>query len=298
MNISEPEFNNIRHLVKRLCGIWLTDDKKYLVVSRLASVLKKNQIESYSALVQRASSANNIRLHEEIIEAITTHETSFNRDGHPFEEFRRTILPNLIATRAECQRVAGLPFGKIRIWSAAVSTGQEAYSLAMGILEHIQTQPRNAANGFVVTPENFSILGTDICASSLSTAKEGCYHERDLERGLGNDLKQKSFVERERKFWIHQAAKNLIDFRRLNLIHPFGDLVGMDMVLCRNVLIYFDDSTKRAVTEQLIMCLAPGGMLMLGAAESIPVLPPGIVQEQFGRTVVFRKSAAKQMATL
>jgi chemotaxis protein methyltransferase CheR len=114
-----------------------------------------------------------------------------------------------------------------------------------------------------------------------------------LERGLINDLQQKYFVERERKFWIHQAAKNLIDFRRLNLIHPFGDLVGMDMVLCRNVLIYFDDSTRRTVTEQLTMCLAPGGMLMLGAAESIAVLPPGIVQEQFGRTVVFRKSAAK-----
>ncbi len=290
MNLSDQEFQAIRQLVQNLCGIWLGDDKKYLVKTRLESVVKRNELSAYSELSHRASVASKIRLQEEVIEAITTNETSFNRDGHPFEAFRRMLLPKLIAQRLMRQQALGLPFGKLRIWSAAASTGQEAYSLAMAVLDYIQTQPRNAAHGFLVTPENFSILGTDISSQALEVAIQGVYHERELERGITIDQKQKYFVGTHGKFSIHPQVKSLVEFKRLNLVKQFSDLNGFDLVLCRNLLIYFDEPTRKQVTEQLTNSLAPGGMLMLGAVESLPFLPKGIIQEQIGKTVVYRKA--------
>ncbi len=290
MKLSDQEFQETRLLVQKLCGIWLGDDKKYLVKTRLESVLKRNQLLAYSELIQHASDASNIRLQDEIIEAMTTNETSFNRDGHPFEAFRRTILPGLIANRLARQRTTGLPFGTLRMWSAAASTGQEAYSLAMAVLDHIQTQPRNAANGFLVAPENFSILGTDISAQAISVATEGVFQDRELARGLTVDQKQKYFIDTHGKFSIHPQVKKMVAFKKLDLVKPFQNMNGFDVVLCRNLLIYFDEPTRRQVTDQLAKSLVPGGVLMLGAVESLPWLPTGIVQEQIGKTSIFRKT--------
>jgi chemotaxis protein methyltransferase CheR len=289
MNLSEQEFQATRLLVQNLCGIWLGDDKKYLVRTRLESLLERNKLSAYSELVQRASVASNVRLHDEIIEAITTNETSFNRDGHPFEAIRQTILPRLIANRLARQRSTGLPFGKLRIWSAAASTGQEAYSLAMAILDHIHTQSRNAATELCVRPENFSILGTDISPQALRVATLGVYQERELERGLTKEQQKKYFIGAHGKFSAHPQVMKMVDFRRLDLVKPFTDMNGFELVLCRNALIYFDEPTRRRVVDQLVKSLAPGGILMLGAVESLPYLPTGIAQEQIGKTIVFRK---------
>ncbi len=291
MNLSDQEFHEIRLLVKSLCGIWLGDDKKYLVKSRLEPVVKRNELSGYTELIQRAAVASNVRLHEEIIESITTKETSFNRDEHPFVAIQQTILPRLIANRLVRQRTTGLPFGKLRIWSAAASTGQEAYSLAMAVLDHIRKQPRNAAQGLLVTPDNFSITATDISSQALSVASQGVYHQRDIERGLTKD-QHKYFVAHNGKYSIHPQVKQLIDFKRLNLVKPFAEMNGFDLVLCRNLLIYFDEPTRRQVMLQLTSSLASGGMLLLGAVESLPWLPSGIIQEQIGKTVVFRKLIA------
>ena len=289
MNLSDTEFNEIRRLVKRLCGIWLTDDKEYLIRTRFESVLLHNNLSSFAEFIQAASNPTNLRLHDEIIEAITTKETSFNRDGHPFDEFRRTILPNLIVTRLERQRLAGLPFGKMRIWSAAASTGQEAYSLAIAILEYVETQTSKKTNGFLVNVDNFSIVGTDISTKAIRIAKEGCYHGHELNRGLSIDSKQRYFREHHGKFTIEPEAKNMVEFRRINLVNSFADMNGNDLILCRNLLIYFDEPTRKLVVDQLAASLTPGGLLMLGAAESLSTIPPGLVQEQMGRTIVFRK---------
>jgi chemotaxis protein methyltransferase CheR len=290
MKLSDQEFRDLRLLIQRLCGIWLGDDKKYLIQSRLEPVLHRKKLHSYADLATKAADARGALLQTDIIEAITTKETSFNRDCHPFEEFRKTILPLLIQTRADRQRTASLPFGKLRIWSAAASTGQEAYSLAIAVLEFIKTQHRLGSDRFLVGPENFQILGTDISADALKVAKTGQYNARDLERGLDAESKRLYFVESDGQYEAIPPLKNMIEFQRLNLVQPTTDMSCFEVVLCRNLLIYFDEATRRSVLEQLCARLSTGGILMLGAAESATLLPKGVAQVQMGKTIVYQKS--------
>ncbi|MEQ1826147.1 MAG: protein-glutamate O-methyltransferase CheR [Pirellula sp.] len=288
MNLSEREFNEIRQIIKGLCGVWLGDDKMYLVHTRLEPVIERFRISSYQELANRLAASANMALQDEVIEAITTNETSFNRDGYPFDEFRRSLLPNLIARRNTRQSASGLPFGKLRIWSAAASTGQEAYSLAIGVSDFVSAC-NGVFNGCQITTDNFSILATDISATALRIAKDGAYHERELDRGISNDQKLKYFVSQSGKFVVANEIGRLVEFRRLNLAKSFMELSGLDLIFCRNILIYFDEPTRNQVTEQLVHSLAPGGMLILGAAESLSQLPKGMIQEQFGNTIVFRR---------
>jgi len=291
MNLTEQEFKDIRLLVQRLSGIWLGEDKQYLIRSRLEPVLRNNKFSSYAELVLRASGPAGLALQEEIIEAITTKETSFNRDGHPFEEFRRTLLPELIRNKFERQRSIGLPFGKLRIWSSASSTGNEAYSLAMAILEYIELQPQAGLNPIRLTSESFHILASDISEQALQKAREGSYYEWELDRGLSNELKQKYFDKSDSCFTVKPAIRGMVEFKRLNLIKPFTDIGGFDLVLCRNLLIYFDQNMRREIVDRLVASLTNGGILMLGASESLSVLPKGLVQSQVGRTIVYRKTS-------
>ena len=291
MNLTEQEFKDIRLLVQRLSGIWLGEDKQYLIRSRLEPVLRNNKLSSYAELVLRSSGSAGLALQEEIIEAITTKETSFNRDGHPFEEFRRTLLPELIRNKFDRQRSIGLPFGKLRIWSSASSTGNEAYSLAMAILEYVEAQPQNGLNPIRLSSESFHILASDISEQALQKAREGSYYEWELDRGLSNELKQKYFERNDSCYTVKPVIRGMVEFKRLNLIKPFTDIGGFDLVLCRNLLIYFDQNTRREIVDKLVASLTNGGILMLGASESLSVLPKGLVQSQVGRTVVYRKAA-------
>ena len=292
MNLSDQEFKDIRLLVQRLSGIWLGEDKQYLIRSRLEPVLRLNKLSSYAELVLQSVGVAGLALQEEIIEAITTKETSFNRDGHPFEEFRRTLLPELIRNKFDRQRSIGLPFGKLRIWSAASSTGNEAYSLAMAILEYIEAQAQNGFNTIRLTSDSFQILASDISEQALQKAREGSYYEWELDRGLSNELKLKYFDKNDSNFTVKPAIRAMVEFKRLNLIKPFADINGFDLVLCRNLLIYFDQHTRREIVEKLVNSLTQGGILMLGASESLTVLPKGLVQSQVGRTVVYRKASS------
>ncbi len=289
MNLSDQEFKDLCRLIKDLCGIWLGEDKRYLVQSRLEPVLHVNGLSAYAELAARASSPMGMKLQNEVVEAITTKETSFNRDGHPFEEIRKSILPLLIQARLARQIATGLPFGKLRIWSAAASTGQEAYSLGIAILEFIREQPKTAANRFLVGPENFHILGTDISERALRIARLGRYNARDIERGTDNDTKKKYFVERSDEFEVTQNLRNLVEFQCLNLIRPLVDASCFELILCRNLLIYFNESTRGAVLDHMAKRLTSGGILMLGSAENTNSLPAELIQVQCGRTIVYRK---------
>ena len=289
MKLSDQEFDDLRRLIQKLCGICLGDDKQYLIRDRLESVLVRNQLSSYGDLVQRVA-VGDARLSDEIIEAITTNETSFNRDGYPFDELRRTILPMLIQTRMERQRASGLPFGRIRIWSAAASTGQEAYSVGIAILEYIDSQLRDASNRFLVGPESFLVVGTDISIDALQVAKEGKYKAWEVDRGLSLVAKKKYFAEHDGNFQVVKPLRSLVDFHRLNLVQPTTDASPFDLILCRNLLIYFDESTRKRVIESLIQRLLPGGVMILGAAESLSILPAGLIQKQLDRTVIYCKN--------
>ena len=156
------------------------------------------------------------------------------------ETFRDFLLPDLIANRISRQRAAGLPFGKLRLWSSAASTGQEAYSLAMVISDFLQTQPTITSKANPLKFENFSILGTDISAQAIEYASKGIYSVRELERGLTVDQKRKYFLESHGNFTVHSQIKGMVEFKRMDLTKPFVDANSVDFILCRNLLIYFD----------------------------------------------------------
>ncbi len=289
MTLSEKEFNEIRKLIRDLCGICLGDEKRYLVQSRLEPILHRNKIATYSDLALRCASSLGLQLQEQVVEAITTKETSFNRDGHPFEELRNFILPDLIRSRMLRQQALKQPFGKLRIWSTAASTGQEVYSVAIAILKLLKS-PSNAESGRMrYGIENFHILGTDISNEALRIAKAGTYCQRDLDRDYEPASSKEYFIEKNGNFEISDPIRKMVEFRQVNLIRPIIDPTIYDLILCRNILIYFDEPTRNSVLNQLVDRLTPGGILMLGAAESIGPTIRGLTQTQFGRTTAYRK---------
>jgi chemotaxis protein methyltransferase CheR len=287
MKLSHAAFNAIRTVVHDLCGIVIAEDKQYLVKSRLEPILHGNGLVSYESLVERLKQPNSLLLQEQIIEAITTKETSFNRDGHPFEELRSSILSELARRWIERKSKGRLSQPRVRIWCAAVATGQEAYSVAMAVADFLAVR---SVPGLIV--DDFSILASDISASALATAREGRYTSAQLARGL--TIKQRDqFFRQEDGAWIVDASlRRMMEFRRLNLVLPLPDLGSFDLILCRNILIYLDESTRRRLCKSLHSALNPHGILMIGAAESLYGVTDGFSTERLGNTIVHRKQKA------
>ncbi len=284
MQLSPDTFGEIRKTVHDLCGIVIADDKQYLVVTRLEPVLKRNGFRSYESLVQALTRPNALHLREQIIEAITTRETSFNRDGHPFEELRRFILPEIASRLLERRAATGIRLQKARLWCAAVATGQEAYSAAMAVWDFLASRP-----GLGLCLDDFPILATDISVEALATAREGRYSTSEVSRGM-TDQQRDRFFHRDSRGWVvDPAVRRMIEFRRLNLVQPLPNLGTFDVILCRNFLIYLDDDNRRRLCQSLHQALNPGGILMIGAAESIYGLTDVFSTERIGNTVVHRK---------
>jgi len=284
MQLSPAAFNDIRKAVHDLCGIVISEDKQYLVKSRLEPILQRNGLASYELLVQRLKQPNSLLLQEQMIEAITTNETSFNRDGHPFEELRRSILPELASHLIDRRATTRLSYPKARIWCAAVATGQEAYTVAMGVADFLSTR---SAGG--LTLDDFPILASDICSNALATAREGRYSSAELDRGV-TAVQRDRFFRQENGAWLVDASlRRMVEFRRLNLVLPLPDLATFDLILCRNLLIYLDDATRRRLCHGLHSRLNPQGILMIGAAESLYGVTDAFSPECLGNTVVYRK---------
>ena len=186
---------------------------------------------------ERLKQPNSLLLQDQIVEAITTKETSFNRDGHPFEELRRSILPEArestdregAATRSPRSR-------RLRIWCAAVATGQEAYSVAMAVADFLASRP-----GLGLTLDDFPILASDISRCSLRIAREGRYSSAELARGLSAEQRDRYFRQEKGGWVVDASLRRMIEFRRLNLVQPLPDLGTFDLILCRNLLIYLDE---------------------------------------------------------
>ena len=178
-----------------------------------------------------------------------------------------------------------------RLIALASESGRSKTALAReAILEYIESQPQNGLNPIRLSSDSFHILASDISEQALLKAREGSYYEWELDRGLSNELKQKYFEKNDSCFTVKPVIRGMVEFKRLNLIKPFTDIGGFDLVLCRNLLIYFDQNTRREIVDKLVASLTNGGILMLGASESLSVLPKGLVQSQVGRTVVYRKT--------
>ncbi len=244
------DFDVYKDLLMEKSGLVLTPDKSYLLDSRLTPVAKKWGFETLDKMSAALRGVADPGLIKDIIEAMTTNETSFFRDTRPFDTFRDVMIPHIIKTRG-AQR-------KVRIWCAAASSGQEPYSLAMVIKEH------GGLNGW-----NIEIVGTDISTDILDTAKEGIYSQFEVQRGMPITMLMKYFEQVDEKWHIKPEIKNMIQYRYFNLLDSMTGLGRFDIVFCRNVLIYFDRETKGKVLGKIKAQLAPDGYLFLGGAETV-----------------------------
>lgn len=242
-------FVALQNFLLKSSGLSLDREKQYLVEARLNPVIQQSGLKDLSELVARLEADR--ALARKVTEAMTVNETFFFRDRAPFEGFRNAILPDLLKARAQKRR--------IRLWSAACSTGQEPYSLAM-ILDE---EARRLAGWSV------DIVATDIAESVLKKAREGVYSHFEAQRGVPMSHLVRYFTKRKDQWAINQNIKARVDFRQQNLMGDFSHLGVFDVIYCRNVLIYFAPEQKRDVLARLTRALAPDGYLVLGAAESV-----------------------------
>jgi chemotaxis protein methyltransferase CheR len=243
-----PEaFAEISGLVRRRAGIVLTPDKNYLLETRLGPVLQRFGLPTLAALGAKLKSQPGETMERAVVEALTTHESSFFRDGKPFEHLTK-LLPKLAASRPATQ--------PLRIWSAACSTGQEPYSIAMLAADTLPGR-------------RIEILATDISREVLERAKEGCFTQFEVQRGLPIRSLMKHFKQDGPRWQISKELRGMIRFEERNLLGELGSLGKFDVIFCRNVLIYFDAPTKTRVLEALGKQLAPDGVLYLGGAETV-----------------------------
>ena len=251
MKVGPQELPALAAFLKRRSGVVIDASKAYLVEARLAPVMRRHGIDGFPALVERIRAGREPALEQDVLSAMMTHETSFFRDKGPFETVR-LMLPDLIRRRAVARHLV--------IWSAAASTGQEAYSLAMVLAEHF----REALAGWSVR-----ILATDFSEAVLARAREGLFADIEVARGLPQELRDKYFVRLQGKWSISHECRRRVEFRRLNLIEPWQGIPPCDIVFLRNVLIYFDIPTRAKILERMHGVVRPDGALFLGGAETM-----------------------------
>jgi len=248
--VTPLDYDFLRKLLKERSGLDLSADKQYLVESRLLPLARKAGLPGIPELVQRMKSGAEA-LTVEVVEAMTTNETFFFRDKIPFDHLRDTILPALLQSRASRKT--------LRIWSAAGSTGQEPYSIAMVLKEKAA-----ALLGWRI-----EIVATDLSQEVLEKSRAGLYSQFEVQRGLPIQLLVKYFTQIGELWQINSELRGMVQHRQLNLLQDFSHLGKFDVIFCRNVLIYFDQQTKINIFERMARVIEPDGMLMLGAAESV-----------------------------
>ena len=276
----------MQSVILSLCGVLIGPDKQYLIQQRLGPVAKASGCKSFGDLHRQLHNGASAKLATEVINAITTNETFFFRDGHPFITLKTRVLPKLMEKLQEKKQLPGIAgSNKIRIWSVASSTGQEAYSLAMLIDECLYEHRR-----FCLSANDFYILSTDISKTVLAQAREGVYDRLEMSRGLSNDRKMRYFTGKGDKWQIIKRLRDMVDFRYMNLTKPFPMLGRFDLLLCRNVLIYFDDKTRRNIYLQFHRILEPHGHLLLGSTENLYQMTEKFESERMGSTILYVKT--------
>lgn len=280
------EFFLLTELFNSLFGLALGPEKRYLISLRLTSVLDKHKLKSYQELIHQCQNSNALsnQIRIDVIDAMTTNETSFFRDTHPFEALEKSILPELVKRFVEAKKMGR---DKIRIWSAACATGQEAYSLSILIGERCGMAQQVCS--LKTNVDDFSILGTDISTHSIQVARIGQYSQFEIERGLSEQRKLQYFTPIGNDFQVCDDLKRITCFRQGNLLQNGWMPTEVDLILCRNVMIYFDETHRAQLMERLAHSLCHGGYLMLGAAEITSRYPRSLQQQSIGPTIVYRK---------
>lgn len=269
---SEQEYSAFCEYLEKSTGITLGANKAYLVTNRLSSILKTYGISSLSEAMKRMQSASDKYLKLEIVDAMTTNETSWFRDQYPFVYLAETLLPQLTGTRISTPR----------IWSAACSYGHEAYSISMVIDEY---QARNPG----AFPSGVQVIATDISNRVLKTAAEGEFDRLSMARGLSADRKQKYFTHTgDDTYKVHEKIKSRVRFQNLNLLESYAMLGKFDIIFCRNVLIYFSNENKSQIMSKFAQSLNSQGTLVLGASETVTNYSEAFEMVKCPRGIVYR----------
>jgi chemotaxis protein methyltransferase CheR len=274
LSISSQEYQQFKEKLEQYSGILLGDNKEYLISSRLRRLLETENLASIADLV--GAMERNHRLKESVVDAMTTNETLWFRDDHPFRIFKEKLLPELAKTRRP-----------IRIWCAACSTGQEPYSLSIAIEEFKRANP-----GALAT--DVKIVATDISPSVIQTAREGVYPQMALKRGMSDQNLKQYFQQKSDDQWqIKPEIKSRVEFRLLNLQSSFSLLGKFDLVFCRNVLIYFSAEFKQDILQRIHGTLNKDGHLFVGASEAVNNLGDYYQMRQFSPGIAYQ---AKDLA--
>jgi len=265
--MNEENFKYVCELVMREAAIVLGTGKEYLVEARLGSVASRHRFPSINAFLDHVRCGpNTAAFQKEIVDALTTNETLFFRDLHPFESLHKEVIPGLLARNE----------GRIIIWSAACSSGQEPYSLAMMLNER-----------FPDKIDRFQIIATDISTAILRRARAGIYQQMEINRGLPAPLLIKYFRQVSDGWELNEAIRRRVDFRELNLARPFIGMPRCHLVLIRNVMIYFDIPMRQQILRQIKDLLLPGGYLLLGGAETTLMVDDGFAPVNIGRSTFY-----------
>lgn len=271
-NLEESEYKQFCTFLEHQCGIVLGANKQYLVKSRLSPLMARFDIESLSDLVAKVMRVSERQLRAAVVDAMTTNETLWFRDTYPFELLKKEIFPFYDRRR-------------MRIWSAASSSGQEPYSISMSSLEY---QKANPGKG------NVQILGTDISPSMLDTCRSGIYDSLALGRGLSPERKRQFFEPASHGCMkVKPEVMRLASFRQQNLLDNYSLLGKFDVIFCRNVLIYFNAEVKGKILSQFAKALNPDGYLFLGASESINGINDDFVMQRCNPGIVYRLASYK-----
>lgn len=271
MSLTAEHFDYISGLAMDRAAIVLNPGKEYLVESRLEPLARTGGFDSLGDLIDTMRKRVGYSdIHQMAVEALTTNETLFFRDLHPFEAMEKTLIPEVMVRRASERR--------IDIWSGASSTGQEGYSIAMMLREKFPE----------LLSWNINIIGTDLCSKAVTKAKEGLYSQLEVNRGLPLPLLVKYFEKVEKGWQVKPEIRKMVTFQKMNLIERWPSLPRFDLVLMRNVLIYFDVPTRKKILDGIRSIIHPDGGLFLGASETTINVDDCWFGQNCGRTNVYR----------
>lgn len=268
---TDPTFL-LRERLQQWCGVHIGPDKSYLLANRLRSLMQEIEVTTYDALLKMAEGKHGLKVRDRIIDALTTHETLFFRDKSPFDAIRNQLIP-------EVRRAAGKRKPTLRIWSAACSTGQEPYSIAMCLVESIPD----------LNDWSVSIIATDVSSRTVAIAKQGRYQDHEISRGTTAQQRQR-FFERDENGWSARSnISRMVQFMVGDLTSPVQPAGTFDLIFCRNVLIYFQREVAQSVLERVVDRLSPTGRLFLGSSE-IPLGAENLLStERLGTATCFRR---------
>jgi len=272
--IRDEDYDVFCSYLESTCGITLGNNKRYLVNSRLRPMMEEHGYDSLKLLVKAAQSESSNRLKVQVINAMTTNETSWFRDIYPYDYLKDVILPDF------SRSANGIP----KIWSAACSYGHEPYSISIAVQEYLDKNPGLLSKGVEIT-------GTDISTRALEQARQAEYDDLNLSRGLSDERMKKYFIRHDKKIRVSDKVKSRVRFFELNLLNSFTLLGKFDLVFCRNVLIYFSNENKSEILARIGSVMKPNAWLFLGASESIANYSDAFDMINCPRGVVYQKKS-------